>query len=300
MFNSAMIAGISAIIDPRGNDADQMRKILTTFLEHHPWGEVASLDETTRKEVQIIHTLSRRAAQIYEDTMAPGELNAQDKDSVSLLLALRQQGETSASTYSSPVMHDAPTPRQRSLPSHSHAHGNTSWAKYMNTHNTTVMQSPASSGGGLEEDHSQRLLDHWLSANSTLAVGALPDQTIFMPPNSAVGQSQNQNQFGLPLPAAGLGGNFASTPNFVPPPTPALGFMWPNGQANGPGTGDDTLGASHHNSVDTTFSVPPSSGLDGTVLGVGGLGFGEGEGNDEYWNTLIDGILGASTQPGGG
>ena len=49
-----MIAGISAIIDPRGPDGDQMRKILTTFLEQNPWIEVANKDETTRKEVQIV------------------------------------------------------------------------------------------------------------------------------------------------------------------------------------------------------------------------------------------------------
>lgn len=54
MFNSAMIAGISAIIDPRGPDSEQMRKILTTFLEENPWHEVASKDETTKKEVQIV------------------------------------------------------------------------------------------------------------------------------------------------------------------------------------------------------------------------------------------------------
>jgi hypothetical protein len=57
MFNSAMIAGISAIIEPRGPDSDQMRKILTTFLEQNPWSEVAEKDETTRKEVQIVSDL---------------------------------------------------------------------------------------------------------------------------------------------------------------------------------------------------------------------------------------------------
>lgn len=54
MFNSAMIAGISAIIDPRGPDGDTMRKILGTFLELNPWIEVKSKDETTRKEVRIV------------------------------------------------------------------------------------------------------------------------------------------------------------------------------------------------------------------------------------------------------
>jgi hypothetical protein len=54
MFNSAMIAGISAIIDPRGPDGDAMRKILGAFLEMNPWSEVKAKDETTRKEVQIV------------------------------------------------------------------------------------------------------------------------------------------------------------------------------------------------------------------------------------------------------
>jgi hypothetical protein len=54
MFNSAMIAGISAIIDPRGPDGDTMRRILGTFLELNPWAEVRSKDETTRKEVRIV------------------------------------------------------------------------------------------------------------------------------------------------------------------------------------------------------------------------------------------------------
>lgn len=83
MFNSAMIAGISAIIEPRGPDSDQMRwacnlahqsslektdgfadvgdrKILTTFLEQNPWSEVAEKDETTRKEVQIVSPLQEK------------------------------------------------------------------------------------------------------------------------------------------------------------------------------------------------------------------------------------------------
>jgi hypothetical protein len=68
MFNSAMIAGISAIIEPRGPDSDQMRKILTTFLEQNPWSEVAEKDETTRKEVQIVSVL--RWAVLIKDSYA--------------------------------------------------------------------------------------------------------------------------------------------------------------------------------------------------------------------------------------
>lgn len=59
-FNSAMIAGISAIIDPRGHDGDTMRKILGGFLEMNPWSEVKDKDEMTRKEVQIVSSRIRR------------------------------------------------------------------------------------------------------------------------------------------------------------------------------------------------------------------------------------------------
>lgn len=309
MFNSAMIAGISAIIDPRGPDADQMRRILTTFLEQHPWSAVAELDETTRKEVQIIHTLSRRAAQIFEDTMAPGELNAQDKDSVSLLLTLRQGEVPGTSTYTgSPAHMDAGTPRMAassSMPrpfAHPSQPG-TSWQKYMYSQPpgaSGMMQSPASSGGH-EEDHSQRLLDHWLSANSNLAVGAMPTGPI-MDPTMGGGAGYMPMPMGplsvTPMPSTpGFG---APTPGPMSAPAGAGGsglgssFMWG-------ASGDDTLGAAaHHNSVgDTTFSFPPSAGLDGTVLGVGSVGMGggadgSGENSDEYWNTLIDGILGTT------
>ena len=156
MFNSAMIAGISAIIDPRGPDSETMRKILTTFLEQNPWHEVANKDETTRKEVQIvgrsglprsdqIHTLSRRAAQIYDDSLGPNDHGPHEKDSASLLLALRQSGDT---PY-------AQTPRSMGL--------NKGWMSLSNPLGNVlpmssggVHQSPASSAGQ-EDDHSQRL-----------------------------------------------------------------------------------------------------------------------------------------------
>jgi hypothetical protein len=281
-----------------------MRRILTTFLEQHPWGEVAQLDETTRKEVQIIHTLSRRAAQIYEDTMAPGELNAQDKDSVSLLLALRQEGQYSGS----PAPHDSSTPGPSGMPpapgsgpGARRAGGTgTSWAKYMNTQHNVMQQSPASSGGH-EDDHSQRLLDHWLSANSTMAVGGGPAS---IPLDHALGYLP-----GMPLPlnatpggpgGPGAGsmtpGAFPTTPaGFVN--TPVLGgFMWGEDPLAGPSLPHNP-GPGSVGSVGETFPVAPSSGLDGTVLGVGALGDGDGTG-DEYWNTLIDGIL--SSGPGNG
>lgn len=277
MFNSAMIAGISAIIDPRGPDADQMRRILTTFLEQHPWSEVASLDETTRKEVQIIHTLSRRAAQIFEDTMAPGELNAQDKDSVSLLLALRQ-GELMEPGFGTPVptptTTPGPGPGRRPAPP-------TPWARFAPPN---TMQSPASSGH--EEDHSQRLLDQWLSANASLAGGGIGGPALAVePPSSGVGYFMAGLGGMAPVPASfgpGTPGSFSASQT---PVQPLGGFVWPHGG------GDDTL--ANAPSVDSSFAFPvPAAGLDGTVLGVAGEAGVEN--SDEYWNTLIDGILGTT------
>ncbi|GMK54408.1 hypothetical protein CspeluHIS016_0109940 [Cutaneotrichosporon spelunceum] len=267
MFNSAMIAGISAIIDPRGPDADQMRRILTTFLEQHPWSEVVGLDETTRKEVQIVHTLSRRAAQIFEDTMAPGELNAQDKDSVSLLLALRQ-GELMEPGFGTPVPTPAATPgpghvgpsRRPLPPSH--------WARFAPPN---TMQSPS----GHEEDHSQRLLDQWLSANASLAGGGIGGPALAVEPQT----------LGVGHLMTGLGGmalvpaSFPDTPNLsAQTPMPLGGFGWPQA--------DEMLTSAP--SVESSFAFPPS-GIDGTVLGEAGV-----ENSDEYWNTLIDGILGTT------
>lgn len=70
-----MIAGISAIIEPRGPDSDQMRKILTTFLEQNPWSEVAEKDETTRKEVQIVGLHIGRVLNTDPHAVAPSGPN---------------------------------------------------------------------------------------------------------------------------------------------------------------------------------------------------------------------------------
>lgn len=252
MFNSAMIAGISAIIDPRGNDADQMRRILTTFLEQHPFSAVSILDETTRKEVQIIQTLSRRAAQIYEDTMAPGELNAQDKDSASLLLALRQSAELESRPNSAPLSATAPRPAP--------------WARFVNTYPPAPMQSPASSHGP-EEDHSQRLLDNWLSTNASLT-GPVIGGEVYM-------------GMGMPM----LAPAFPTTPAATFPGTPMHSNMFVWGQGQTPAAGEETLANAPSAGPEPFPFAHASTSLDGTVLGV------NEENSDEYWNTLIDGIL---------
>ncbi|EKD03909.1 hypothetical protein A1Q2_01922 [Trichosporon asahii var. asahii CBS 8904] len=275
MFNSAMIAGISAIIDPRGSDSEQMRRILSTFLRQHPLEEIENLDETTKKEVSIIHTLSRRAAQIFEDTMGPGELNAQDKDSVALLLGLRQGEDPSSS---------APPP----TPAQSGAGGQVrrptqSWTKYITTYGqpAAVQPSPASSEG---EDHSQRLLDQWLAQNSMDAVVPFSPSVSFGFPN--IPQPLNPSLTPMPFPhTPPTFGNPAQTPG------PSTQHNQ-HGQVGTPIGGGFVWGSGGEEHVHQELPT----GLDGTVLGVGSVN-AEGRENDEYWNTLIDGILGGPGMP---
>ena len=178
-----MIAGISAIIDPRGPDGDQMRKILTTFLEQNPWHEAVKKDETTRKEVQIvcphysyrlaegfqqILTLSRRAAQIYEDSFGSEGPQSHDKDSVALLLALGQAAQTSgpvsrpvASQTSPPTAFMMPVPgRQFRIAENGAKYGNQFIAVPRGPFPTSaprpLVESPTTPRGS-EDDHTQQL-----------------------------------------------------------------------------------------------------------------------------------------------
>ncbi len=113
-------------------------------------------------DVHQIHTLSRRAAQIYETSFGPNELNAQDKDSVALLLALRQSGDSSTQNNAyprglPPKVDDAPTPKAQAEPSKN-------WITMMNSAGggggmvlgNGATDSPGSTGAH-EDDHSQRL-----------------------------------------------------------------------------------------------------------------------------------------------
>ncbi|ORY27664.1 fungal-specific transcription factor domain-domain-containing protein [Naematelia encephala] len=268
MFSAAMIAGISAIIDPRGTDSDQMRLILTTYLEQNPWSSVKNKDETTRKEVQIIHTLSRRAAQIYEDTAGPHDLKPHDKDSVNLLLALSQTGDAqqfprNASSPNTPGF-------AQSGVRHTMPHlGRVPWPPLASA--ASKQQSPASTGS--EDDHSQRLLDHWLNANTALAVAGPsldPSGVSYMP--------------------------LAHPPNAYPPTAASLATFLPPVHPLGSWT--DELGGYAMTQTNQFTGTLATLESGGGALGMGGLpsnnGEITGEGSDEYWNTLIDGILGTT------
>lgn len=295
MFNSAMIAGISAIIDPRGPDSDQMRKILTTFLEDNPWHEVATKDATTRKEVQIIQTLSRRAAKIFEDSFGPGEPAAHDKDSAALLLALRQSNDSSTHSNAYPrgvQPEDTPNPGGSGVMQHKmmlppRAWGPPPGVSFAPVHHGGINQSPASTGSH-EDDHSQKLLDHWINANTSLAVGGSSSGgPLPVLDTSGMGYLPLPTMSGAMTPI-GLPGGPALTPN------PA--FAGYGGQAIMEEGGNNFMG--HH--LTGEFTYPNQFGMlavegNGVGVGNGRAGLDSGvENSDEYWNTLIDGILGTT------
>nr|XP_031857365.1 uncharacterized protein CI109_007229 [Kwoniella shandongensis]KAA5524437.1 hypothetical protein CI109_007229 [Kwoniella shandongensis] len=338
MFNSAMIAGISAIIDPRGPDADQMRRILTTFLEQNPWVEVSQKDATTRKEVQIIQTLSRRAAQIFEDSFGPGDSGATDKDSAALLLALRQSNDSSTHSNAYPKgvqpREDAPTPggpgsmRVMRPPRSSRSGGpGGTGISYAPIHHGGLTQSPASTGSH-EDDHSQKLLDHWINANTSLAVGASVNGQMPTLENAGMGYFPLQGG-SLPLNSGGINplGLPGGPAGYAPTPTPPIpGYPGTSGFIASGGEGDPSTSAFIGPSPSAEFAGTPysvgaggqfglmggSGGLGGGGNGMGGMmgmgmgmgiGMGMGgitleqgtENSDDYWNALIDGILGTTS-----
>lgn len=124
-----------------------------------------------------ILTLSRRAAQIYESSFPPGEVHPNDKDSVALLLALRQSGASDSNNPGSwnasgeSSTHSASYPKGvqvRDEPPVPTANGTSTSPNTATGRNIGkgwigmiggahgAVPSPASSGGH-EDDHSQRL-----------------------------------------------------------------------------------------------------------------------------------------------
>jgi hypothetical protein len=144
----------------------------------------------------------------------------------------------------------------------------------------TVTQSPASTGSH-EDDHSQRLLDHWLNANHSLAVGSINGQA---PPLDPAGLGY------LPMPPLpqGLSEQF-SFGNFTPAPVPGM-QPWSD-----PSLPQMHSGVPVPNPAPDTFGFGGpqqfgSTGLEGALSGTGVVAPSvEGENSDDYWNALIDG-----------
>ncbi len=86
-FNSAMIAGIAAILDPHAQDAKDMRYITKTYLDRYPIDQQATASPASQKETAIIYILYRRGLDLLERT-APTRNLRPCKDPVAYLLGI--------------------------------------------------------------------------------------------------------------------------------------------------------------------------------------------------------------------
>jgi len=218
-----------------------------------------------------------------------------DKDSVALLLALRQSGSDASNPGSwnasgESSTHSASYPKGVQVKDDPIPAGTVGrnigkgWVGMVGGHGAIV--SPASSGGQ-EDDHSQRLyvkvtlcildlayirLDHWLSANASMAVGSLTGPAL---DTNAFTPLANPNQFDQttlmnptltsPFPNQQWDMNTNMNMNMTPGVNLNMGMDWsqPNTQIQG------------------------QFGTVGDILpGVPEVGQ---ENSDEYWNALIDG-----------
>lgn len=83
-FQTAMISGISLVLDPSGPDSADMHLILDTFLQEHQG--VLDVDDTTRRELKIVQFLKSKAMDPRNtgtstsgsvgDAMSPGSLTS--------------------------------------------------------------------------------------------------------------------------------------------------------------------------------------------------------------------------------
>ncbi|KZS97957.1 hypothetical protein SISNIDRAFT_436686 [Sistotremastrum niveocremeum HHB9708] len=192
-FQTAMISGISLVLDPNGPDSADMHQILDTFLQDHQG--VLEVDDTTRRELKIVQFLKSKALDPRNtgtsasgsvgDAMSPGSLNSgpskiPTSDSRTVIpsngqppdqhrngksthrtypsLDLTRDGTNPPSQYSSypatPVTNSASYPPPNLVAS-------PTFARLQHTDNVGS-PSASNSPGADEGNAAQHLLDHWM------------------------------------------------------------------------------------------------------------------------------------------
>ena len=183
-FLTAMISGIYLVLEPSGEDAEEMHAILDGFIKDHEG--VREMDETTRRELRTIEFLKRKASEAEGISRSAhrnrdGDVSAEHPpDSkhpleAHLLLDLHQSGSTRRQPRPAflPLMsREASASRGSPLPSPSAPYSN--GGPYL-PHSPTYQrlsqtaqaegytQSPTGSGSPSADDDSraQSLLDSW-------------------------------------------------------------------------------------------------------------------------------------------
>ena len=199
-FQTAMISGISLVLEPLGKDAERMHVILDSFLKDHQESECEEeLEETTRREVKIIELLKDKAVQarqhgatriiqqesVASDTLTDAQLNA------NLLLNLQQSRNVpthgrSASEHSLPAAIRGTYPTVGGMTTvfnsvHSLAGPDftlgtgmggmpqsPTFQRVQAQTSASARNSPVASGSPIndEEMAAQNMLDHWFNAST--------------------------------------------------------------------------------------------------------------------------------------
>ncbi|WWD21666.1 hypothetical protein CI109_106152 [Kwoniella shandongensis] len=299
-FNAAMIAGISMIIDPRAQHANDMRQIVKSFMEQHPHDPKA--DDFSQKEAAIIYTIYRRVMEMEEKRARRAAGPRLSHDNTSFERSSRRHSEKSGSMAAPPVPTgdsggaSAPgSETSRPIPLTSPSSGKTHSHLSPYPHGSALGPTPPTVSASPEEDHPQKLLDHWLVSNTSFGPGAdstmsaynagigmfpfaaqpppQPVQPPFLQHGSSDGSLQTQQDFqGRPFDPSQAGAAPAQALSGWMDPSLVAGSMMGVGMANPGGF------------------VPGAAGAGGYGGNMGGAG---GDGNSaQYWNALIDGIVG--------
>nr|XP_019008291.1 uncharacterized protein I206_06846 [Kwoniella pini CBS 10737]OCF47072.1 hypothetical protein I206_06846 [Kwoniella pini CBS 10737] len=320
-FNVAMIAGISIIIDPRASRAAEMKQIIQSFMEQHPHDP--KMDDFSQKEAAIIYTLHQRAQQMETQRQAkkagPSHTNRLSVDNTSF-----ERSTSKPPSGSSMGAPPNPTPPHSSDGSGGPRHvplPAISPQSYVRAspYNTSLGPTPPGVGTSPEEDHPQRLLDHWLQSNTSFGPGTeamnygvglyqhQPLQPSSTRNNSltqmdSLPNSQNINfNVGGQLPQEGM--TYPSDGGLDN--SGAMGWMDPSLASGGSMMGtipsdsyqnQSGLGPLNPqvNMMSMGFPVnysmmPSTSNNGGSGIGQGLIAQGQGGNSSQYWNALIDG-----------
>nr|XP_019046958.1 hypothetical protein I302_03564 [Kwoniella bestiolae CBS 10118]OCF25888.1 hypothetical protein I302_03564 [Kwoniella bestiolae CBS 10118] len=310
----------------RAPRAAEMKQIIQAFMEQHPHDPKA--DDFSQKEAAIIYTLHQRAQQMESQRLsrrptlpATGKLSVDNTSFERSTSKPPSTGSMAAPPNPTPP-HSSENggsggPRNAALPAISPQ----SYVR-ASPYNNSLGPTPPGMGQSPEEDHPQRLLDHWLQSNTSFGpgteglnfgIGLYPQQP---PPvlghgsrsNSLVGTEQmgqpqnmgfvegvpagnnlqytggfdNTGAMGWMDPSLASGGPMMGTMSELPPN--------PSGQMNAQTNNLSMMGMSGVNmSMNMSSSGMMMNGQFGAGMGAGGAG---GGGNSsQYWNALIDGIV---------
>ncbi|WVQ69466.1 uncharacterized protein L199_007684 [Kwoniella botswanensis] len=330
-FNAAMIAGISIIIDPRAPRASEMKQIIQAFMEQHPHDPKA--DDFSQKEAAIIYTLHQRAQQMESQRLARRPTLPSSRLSVDNTSFERSTSKPPSTSMAAPPNPTPPHssepgsggPRNAPLPAISPQ----SYVRASPYTSNSMGPTPPGMGQSPEEDHPQRLLDHWLQSNTSFGpgteglnfgIGPFPQHPPVGPTsrsnsfvgNDQMGQSQDMTGY-IPgtLPDGSVQYDNNGNANGGFDNTGAMGWMDPSLASGGPMMG--TMSESPQNASsqmnhqsNNNLSMMGMSGIPMGQMGNNGMnmmnghfgispaivqGAGAGGNSSQYWNALIDGIV---------